>query len=195
MISMLGLHGSSGHPHFIDDFIEKLAPELLRNCPRGTIADGEGFTFFKRRADKSIPPQELIDLAKESLSDGGCVSAYGMSNMLVVGFSSGAIFGTALLSVAPEAFAGAILLRPQPISEGFSFPDLSGKPVLIISGMNDQRREPHHAFRVGEQLSTAGASVTHHDLDIGHGLAADDLALARAWMTENFPPRMAGQGI
>jgi phospholipase/carboxylesterase len=56
MISVLGLHGSAGHPDFIAEFIKKLAPELPRNSPRGTIADGEGFTFFKRRADRSIPP-------------------------------------------------------------------------------------------------------------------------------------------
>lgn len=193
MISLLGLHGSSGQPDFIDGFIERLAPELPRSSPRGTIADGEGFTFFKRRTDRSIPPLELIDLATQSISDGGCVSACGMNDMLIVGYSSGAIFATALLSVAPALFVGAILLRPQPISEEFSFPNLSGKPVLIVSGMHDDRREPHHAFRVAEQLSVAGAKVIHHDLDAGHGWAADDrdLVLARAWMTENFSPRLA----
>lgn len=186
MINMLGLHGSSGHPDAIGSFMEKLAPELPRHCPRGTFVDGDGFTFFRRRADRTIPSPELIDLARERLSDGGCVSAGGMSNMLIVGFSSGAIFGTALLSVAPELFVGAILLRPQPISEGFSFPDLSGKPVLVISGMQDQRREPYHGLRVTEQLSLAGAAVTHHDLDTGHGLVADDLAFGRSWMAKNF---------
>lgn len=151
--------------------------------------DGEGFTFFKRRSDRSIPHEELIALAGESISANGFVFACGLIDMPVVGYSSGAIFGTALLALAPENFVGAILLRPQPISDDVTFPELSGKPVLIISGLHDNRREPQHAFQVAEQLIAANAMVTHHALDAGHGWGPndDDLVLARSWMDENFP--------
>lgn len=189
MIGILGLHGSSQHPELISEFTNRLAPQQPGCSPRGTFVDGEGFTFFKRRSDRSIPHEELMALARESLSANGFVLACGLKDMLVVGYSSGALFGTALLALAPEDFVGAILLRPQPISDDFTFPELSGKPVLIISGLRDNRREPQHASQVAEQLIAANAVVTHHALDSGHGWAAndDDLVLARPWMDENFP--------
>ncbi len=189
MIGILGLHGSASHPDSIGKFTARLAQGRTCCTPRGTLADQEGFTFFRRRADFSIPAEELIDLARKSLSPNGCVAACGLSGALLVGYSSGAIFSTALLSIAPDSFFGAVLLRPQPISDEFSFPDLSGKPILVISGMHDSRRQPWHATQLVEQLVAANALVTHHALDAGHGWAPSDLdfVLTHSWMNEHLP--------
>ncbi len=184
MLTLLGLHGSSGHPAAIRSFIDGLAPDLPSLCPQGTFADGEGFTFFRRRADFSISEAELLSLAGEAASPSGFVPA--SAPMLAIGYSSGAIFATALLAVAPQRLAGAILLRPQPISQDFSFPDLSGKPVLIISGLQDARRQPQHAPELEAQLRKGGAEVSHHTLEAGHGLEEDDARVAAAWMAARF---------
>ncbi|MHC2357643.1 putative esterase [Sinorhizobium meliloti] len=101
MIGILGLHGSSQHPELISEFTNRLAPQQPGCSPRGIFVDGEGFSFFKRRSDRSIPHEELIALARESLSATGFVLACGLKDMLVVGYSSGALFGTALLALAP----------------------------------------------------------------------------------------------
>lgn len=187
-LPILGLHGSSGHPAFIESFIARLAPDSPAFCPRGTFADGDGFTFFRRRPDFSIPAGELMELARQAVSPAGILGEYGGEVMLAVGYSSGAIFASALLAAAPQRFAGAILLRPQVIAEDFEFPDLFGKPVLVISGLHDTRRQPHHALQLVQQLAAAGADVGHRTLEAVHALAADDsdLAIAREWMAENF---------
>ncbi len=101
MIGILGLHGSSQHPELISEFTNRLAPQQPGCSPRGIFVDGEGFSFFKRRSDRSIPHEELMALARESLSATGFVLACGLKDMLVVGYSSGALFGTALLALAP----------------------------------------------------------------------------------------------
>lgn len=188
MYSILGLHGSSGHPAFIQSFIDRLAPDCPSCCPRGTFADGEGFTFFKRNPDFSIPINELLDLAKDSVGPLGFASQVTSAKILAVGYSSGAIFASGQLAVAPRLFVGAILLRPQVIADDFNFPELLGKPVLIISGLHDTRRQPHHALQLTQQLRHAGANVTHHALEAGHGWASDDLdfTLARTWMAEKL---------
>ena len=150
--------------------------------------DGNGYTFFKRLADRSIPTLELIALAKASIATGGFVSDLGKRDILLVGYSSGAIFANALLAVAQSEFVGAILLRPEPIGQDFVFPPLDRKPVLIISGEHDQRRKPRDGFEVAEQLSGAGAQVAHYSLDSGHGWASNnqDLILSKAWMAQTF---------
>lgn len=188
MFAMLGLHGSSGHPALIQSFIDRLAPDAPSCCPRGAFADGDGFTFFKRNPDFSIPVDELLDLAKESVSPSGIVSGVTSGKILAVGYSSGAIFAAGQLAVAPRLFVGAILLRPQVIADDFTFPNLSGRPVLIISGLHDNRRQPHHALQLAQQLRKAEANVTHHALEAGHGWDDRDLALARTWMAEKFCP-------
>ena len=189
MIGILGLHGSASQPDSISEFTARLAQGRPHYCPRGTIADGVGFTFFRRRADRSIPGPELLELAMQSLAPGGVVAAGGLREILLVGYSSGAIFGSALLSAAPELFVGAILLRPQPIASDFVFPGLSGKPILVISGAYDSRRDPRHAAHIVGQLAAAQAKVVHHALDTGHGWAPDDrdFVLSRRWMEAHFP--------
>lgn len=188
MFTVLALHGSNQREDWLQDYVEEITPDLPHRLPRGTEMDGAGFTFFKRRADRSIDPATILPLASKSLQPDGCVGPLADGQFLAVGFSSGAIFSTALLSLAPDLFAGAILLRPEPISEQFAFPDLSGKPVLIISGLSDERRKPGDAPRVAEQLAAAGAAVTHHALESGHGWAPDkaDTVLAQAWLKGAF---------
>jgi phospholipase/carboxylesterase len=188
VLKVLGLHGSSGHPESIERFVRELRFPLDASCPKGPFADGAGFTFFRRDADFGIPADDLLDLARNSLTPGGLLADYVNDTLLLVGFSSGAIFATALLAVSPACFAGAILLRPQPIREDFAFPELSLKPILIISGAHDVRRQPWHAAQLSDQLSDAHASVTHHVLDVGHGIASDgsDHSLASAWLATHF---------
>lgn len=101
-----------------------------------------------------------------------------------MGYSSGAIFAEALLSVAPDKFVGAILMRPEPLSPNFTFPEMSAKPVLIVAGEHDQRRRPDDAAILAEQLSKAGARVSLHVINAEHGWAGDnaDVVLARYWL-------------
>ncbi len=191
MIGILGLHGSSQHPELISEFTNRLAPQQPGCSPRGTFVDGEGFTFFKRRSDRSIPPEELMALARESISANGFVLACGLKDMLVVGYSSGAIFGTALLALAPENFVGAILLRPQPISDDFTFPELSGKPVLIISGLRDNRREPQHTPPKSQNSSSQRSQwlLTTRSIRAMDGPQTTTIScsLVRGWMRTSQP--------
>lgn len=64
------------------------------------------------------------------------------------------------------------------------FPEMSGKPVLIVAGQHDERRRPQDAHVLAEQLSRAGALVSRHVIDAEHGWAGDnaDVKLARSWL-------------
>ncbi|TDK31267.1 hypothetical protein E2F50_20205 [Rhizobium deserti] len=102
--------------------------------------------------------------------------------VMVVGYSSGAIFAEALLSIVPERFAGAVLLRPEPLSSNFRFPGMPAKPILIVAGKHDERRRHDDAAVLTQQLKKAGAVVSLHVVDAGHGWAGrnTDVTLARS---------------
>lgn len=185
MFTLLTLHGSSRDETDLAEYSIRVAPQARVIAPRGTFQEGDGFTFFKRRADRSIAVTEVVSLAREWVSNEQNLLPPASERVVIAGYSSGAVYAEALLSVMPDRFAGAILMRPEPLSADFAFPDLTGKPILILAGKHDERRQPSDAPLLAAQLEAVGAKVTLHILDSGHGWAPldEDITLARAWLT------------
>lgn len=183
MLNLIGFHGSGSDETALADFARAVAPAAAHWLPRGDLVDGAGYTFFRRLPDRRIDPDNLMARARDWLDRNG-PGQTSPGPVMLAGFSSGAIFATALLTCAPSRFAGAILLRPEPIAADFSFPALAGLPVLILSGQHDARRKPGDAARLCAQLQRAGADVTLHDLDCGHDWADGglDRDIAKDWL-------------
>lgn len=183
MLTLLALHGSGRDETDLADFCRRLAPGSNIATPRGPFVQDKGFTFFKRRTDRSIDAAEVLDLANRWIASEFAAHAPPSGEVVLVGYSSGAIFAEALLSVAPDKFSSAVLMRPQPLSSNFSFPEMRKKPILIIAGKHDDRRDPDDAAILAEQLANAEACFSLNLLDAGHGWAPDDadIALAHSW--------------
>jgi phospholipase/carboxylesterase len=184
MPTLLALHGSGRDETDLAEFCQQLAPQARIIAPRGPFAQAGGFTFFKRRSDRSIPAAEVVDQAASWVSQEGNANLPASGDVIIVGYSSGAIFAEALLSVIPKRFTGAILMRPEPLSPDFSFPEMPEKPILIVAGTHDERRRQDDAAVLTEQLVNAGAVVSLHVIDAGHGWARHnaDLTLALSWL-------------
>jgi phospholipase/carboxylesterase len=184
MLSLLALHGSGRDETDLADFCHQLAPQARFIAPRSPFAQAGGYTFFRRRTDHSIDAAEVLDLATGWVSQEAEVHLPASGEVIVLGYSSGAIFAEALLSIVPERFAGAILMPPEPLSQNFRFPEMSAKPILIVAGQHDERRRPKDAAILAEQLSKAGALVSLHVIDAEHGWAGDnaDVTLACSWL-------------
>jgi phospholipase/carboxylesterase len=184
MPTLLALHGSGRDETDLIDFCHRVAPQAQTIAPRGQFAQADGFTFFRRRSDHSINAAEVVNLARNWASREFQPYFPVSGEVIVVGYSSGAIFAEALLSVLPHMFAGAILMRPEPLSPNFSFPVMPAKPILIVAGKQDERRRHDDAAILAEQLSHAGAWVSLNIIDAGHGWARGnaDAELARSWL-------------
>jgi phospholipase/carboxylesterase len=184
MLTLLALHGSGRDETDLVNFCHQLAPQAHLRAPRGQFAQTDGFTFFRRRSDGSIDAAEVRDLATRWLPQEGELPPLASSEVIVAGYSSGAIFAEALISVAPKRFAGAVLMRPEPLSRDFGFPEMAGTPILIVAGEHDERRRYDDAAVLSEQLTNAGAVVSLHVIDAGHGWAPNnaDVKLARSWL-------------
>jgi phospholipase/carboxylesterase len=106
------------------------------------------------------------------------------------GYSNGANIAAALMLMRPEVLAAAILLRAMaPLSQAAPV-DLTGKPILIVSGQSDPVIQPERAAQLASLLQRDGATVEHRILPTGHQLSQADVTLAREWLQAHGHPAM-----
>jgi phospholipase/carboxylesterase len=184
---ILLLHGTGGDENDLLPLGGMLAPGSALLSPRGKVLEGGMPRFFRRlaegvfdEADVRRRADELADFIQEARD------AHGLAAPIAVGFSNGANIAAALLVLRPEALAGAVLLRAMvPLADATtdtSSGDLSGKPVLMLSGSMDPIIPADNAARLAAQLTAAGAEVDHKILPTGHGLSQADVTIARNWL-------------
>ncbi|MEI4487740.1 hypothetical protein V8J36_16230 [Frigidibacter sp. MR17.14] len=65
---VLALHGAGRDETDLRDFTRRALPGLAALTPRGAVAQGAGFTFFARRADRSIDAPAVLALARAWLA-------------------------------------------------------------------------------------------------------------------------------
>ncbi|EWY37830.1 hydrolase [Skermanella stibiiresistens SB22] len=180
---ILLLHGTGGDENDLLPLGGMLAPGSALLSPRGKVLEGGMPRFFRRlaegvfdEADVRRRAAELADFIQEARD------AHGLAAPIAVGFSNGANIAAALLVLRPEVLAGAVLLRAMvPLADTPSG-DLSGKPVLMLSGSMDPIIPADNAARLAAQLTAAGAEVDHKILPTGHGLSQADVTIARNWL-------------
>jgi len=184
---VLLLHGTGGDETDLLPLGRMIAPGSALLSPRGKVLEGGMPRFFRRlaegvfdEADVRRRANELADFIAEARE------AYGLAAPVAVGFSNGANIAAAVLTLRPEALAGAVLLRAMvPLSDAkvdAGVGDLGGKGVLLLSGAADPIVPAENASRLAAILKDAGAIVEHKSLPVGHGLSQADVTLAKAWL-------------
>jgi phospholipase/carboxylesterase len=182
------LHGSGRDEQDMVPLAAELSPQSTAIAVRGAIPWEEGYAFFRRFADRSIDEGSVLTQAPilaEFVVGVGAQYSSG-ERPILVGFSNGAIMAAALISIYPDLAAGAVLLRPLSPFATPASTRLPGTPVLIIDGDKDDRRMPDDGRRLAENLTKAGAAVTHHQLPAGHAMTEADCALVREWLVAHF---------
>ena len=188
---LIYLHGSARSEADGADFIARLAMGRTGLFLRGPYSQGRGYTFIRRNDNRSLNYEEIAADAKDLaafLASPHMVDALDGKPPILIGYSSGAIIAAAMLWQNPSTAAGAVLLRPQSPSLQSPAP-VGGLPILILSGLTDERRDPEAADKLEDQFQSAKARVTHVRLQTGHGEAMDgsDLTYTRNWIEESFP--------
>jgi predicted esterase len=102
--------------------------------------------------------------------------------LFAVGYSNGANIAGSLLLLRPETLAGAILLRPMVPIVPKQLPDLTGVPVLVVSGHYDPISPPDEALQLVTMLRNAGADVSISLENAGHELTEGTMEIARQWL-------------
>jgi phospholipase/carboxylesterase len=185
---LLLLHGTGADENDLIPLGEMLSPGSALLSPRGKVSEDGMLRFFRRSEDGVW---DLDDFNARTIELATFVSracqAYGLGPPVVLGFSNGANIGWSLMRYDPSLIAGALLMRASLPFDPRPLPDLTGFPVLLLSGRDDPLvpadRPPYFAALLGE----AGADVTLEFLPAGHALTQQDLVFAHTWL-ERFDP-------
>ena len=183
---LLLLHGTGGNEADLIPLGRMVAPNSALLSPRGKVLEGGMPRFFRRLAEGIFDEADVRQRALE-LADfiGEAREAYRVAAPLALGYSNGVNIAAAVLLLRPDVLAGAILPRAMVTLSHEPQPNLSGKPVLIVSGASDPIIPAMNAGRLASMLKQAGAAVEHRTLPVGHELSQADVSVARAWLEKN----------
>jgi phospholipase/carboxylesterase len=182
---LLLLHGTGGDENDLVPFGARIAPGSALLSPRGKVREGKMLRFFRRPLEGVF---DLDDLRARAHELGEFVeharTAYGLEKPIAVGFSNGANVATALMLLRPEALAGAVLMRGTVPFAPDEPVDLHGAPILILAGASDPLVTAENWAALADLLTRFGAEVSAVEIDAGHGLTPEDIALATGWLAE-----------
>lgn len=189
---LLLLHGTGADENDLIPLGETLSPGSALLSPRGKIVE-DGLARFFKRSNEGV--WDRADLRARALELAGFLAhareVYGLPPPVAVGFSNGANIGWALMLHDPAALSGALLIRAMLPFDPRPLPDLSGFPVLLLSGKDDALVPAEQPALFAALLGEAGADVTLEMLPAGHALTQADLVFARNWLRRHFGPPAA----
>ncbi|MGH6799771.1 MAG: alpha/beta hydrolase, partial [Roseiarcus sp.] len=157
---VLLLHGTGGDETDLMPLGREIAPGAALLSPRGNVLEGNMPRFFRRVREGLFDEDDVRRRAAELASFvTEARRAYDLAQPLALGYSNGANIAAAVLLLHPKTLAGAILLRAMAPLAHPPGPDLSGAPVLIVSGLNVPIIPRASAEKLAAALAAAGARV------------------------------------
>jgi phospholipase/carboxylesterase len=160
-----------------------IAPHSALLSPRGKVLENGMPRFFRRFAEGVFDIADLR-LRTSELADFIVAAGkqYGIDKPIALGYSNGANIAAAVLQLRPSVLAGGILLRAMLAIDDRPDNELSGKPILVISGAQDSIVPLDSAKSLARLLQDAGAVVDHQVVPSGHELTEADVRIARSWL-------------
>jgi predicted esterase len=184
--TLLLLHGTGGNEHDLLPLGEMIAPQAAVLSPRGNVLEGSMPRFFKRLAEGVFDLDDLRFQTRELaqfVKDAAARYRFNPAQVVAVGFSNGANIAASLLLLEPGVLSAAVLFRAMVPIVPDPLPDLSGTRILMSNGRLDSLVAASQAEQLKDMFEDCGADVTFAWQPGGHGLAKEDIARAREWMT------------
>ncbi len=183
--TLLLLHGTGGDENNLVSLGGALEPHANLLSPRGRVLENGMPRFFRRLAEGVFDEADVKARADELavfVTQAANLYGFAEDDVTAVGYSNGANIASAAMLRHPKLFRAALLLRPMVPFEPETLPDLSGVPIFLGAGRRDPIVPTENVERLAEMLKAAGAEVTLHWENTGHGLSDRDLQAARRWL-------------
>ena len=188
---LLLLHGTGGDEQDLVELGQAVAPGSAILSVRGKVLENGMPRFFRRLSegvfdleDLAFRTQELADFITEARTE------YNLTQPIyALGFSNGANIAGSLLLSRPELLDGAVLLRAMVPFEPETLPDLSGKRILLLSGLMDPIIPVDNAKHLSWILKESGADITFTMKPAAHGLTPSDFSDIKNWIDREHHAR------
>ena len=181
---LLMLHGWTGDENSTWVFARNFPTDTLILAPRGLhLAPQGGYSWRPHRADSFGRPS-LDDFRASAEALIRLVDAYAAKGQVdarqfdVMGFSQGAALSNVVACLHPERVRKAAILAgfmPSGMEEIVAAKPLSGKPIFVTHGTQDNLVPIDRARASMSLLEQAGAHVTYCEAEVGHKVSADCL--------------------
>ena len=186
--TLLLLHGTGGNERDLIPLGHDLDSNASLLSPRGKVLENGRPRFFRRLAEGVF---DLEDLKKRTHELADFVVSAGehykidIKHFVAVGYSNGANIAASMLLLRPDALGAAVLFRAMVPLVPETQPDLATKRVWIGGGAHDPIIPASNTRELVEILRSSGADVTIRFFQSGHELTAEDVDLAREWLTRS----------
>ena len=183
--TLLLLHGTGGNEHDLIPLGRELDPTAALLSPRGKVLENGHARFFRRLAEGVFDVEDLkrrTDELAEFVRAAAERYQLALEKIVALGYSNGANIAGSLLLRRPGILRTAVLLRAMVPFRPDVLPDLSAVRVWIGGGKQDVIIPSGETKRLADLLQDAGADVTAHFVDAGHGLTNAELVLVKRWL-------------
>jgi phospholipase/carboxylesterase len=179
---LLLIHGLSGDENSMWVFARNMPANVAVLAPRGLYAAlGGGYTWRKVRPDmKGLPGFDELRPSAEALigfvDDWSQVEGINAKQFDVIGFSQGSAVTYTLAIIYPgriRTFAALSGFVPKGAEDLLAQGVLSGKPIFVSHGRQDDMVPVELARRSVTLLQDSGARVEYCETDGGHKVKAD----------------------
>ncbi|TFB53543.1 alpha/beta hydrolase [Cryobacterium sp. TMT1-62] len=190
---LLMLHGTGGDEQEILTLADALDPGATVLAPRGRVTEGGMLRWFRRLSEGVFDVEDVVLRAGELA--GFIAQArqhYDLDGrrIIAVGFSNGANIALATALLHPDVLDRVVAFSGMfPLDDRALATDLADTTVLMLNGRSDLMAPLASADRAVATLIGRGAQVDRELRDGGHGIAATDVAAARAWLARPMQTR------
>jgi len=189
--TLLALHGTGGDESDLVPLAQTLAPGAAILSPRGKVLENGMPRFFRRLREGVFDEQDVIFRASELaefVTAGAAKYHFDPAGVVAMGYSNGANIAAAVILLHPGVIPRAVLFRPMVPIQPDPPPDLRGAAVFIAAGRLDPIVPQAQTEALATLLRECGARVSLHWTDTGHGLTAEELQVAKDWLSRKRAP-------
>ncbi|QQE78335.1 alpha/beta hydrolase [Alicyclobacillus sp. SO9] len=184
-MTLLLLHGTGGTEEDLLAAGKFLAPSAALLGVRGKVLERGMPRFFRRVAEGVFDEEDLMFRTRELAhftEEAAKMYKLNPKKIFAVGYSNGANIAASMLLLEPSILSGAVLFRSMVPLEPKPLPDLTGTPILMLSGRQDPIVPVSNSERLAQLFSEIGANVTLNWESTGHGLTRPELEIAKSWI-------------
>ncbi|MCC7106288.1 MAG: hypothetical protein IT307_14195 [Chloroflexi bacterium] len=193
---VVGIHGRGSNAEDLAGLAPMLAEGYRFVFPNGPLKVdlgvwGTGYAWYglgQHQAGDIAASRELLFGLVEALE-----AQHGVprQQMVVLGFSQGAVMALELGLRSPEPFAGTVAMSGYlfaPETLGPSLRSALDRKVLLLHGTYDDVLSIDGARLARDVLEAAGLAPEYHEFPMGHHVSQESLAAVREFLERVLPP-------